>query len=92
MQSWFKSAKSEVAKLAEGSNDSSYESLVEDHGDAIHDLLGVVMPDQSTEMWQHVAYVARQVDPEGFVRTSMGIPQYVSLQHRKLLQEFVHEQ
>ncbi len=91
MQSWFKSAKSEVAKLAEGSHDSSYESLIEDHGDAIHDLLGVAQPDQSTEMWQHVAYTAQQVDPQGLVRTSMGIPQYVSLRHRKLLEEFINE-
>src|SRR6185503_246124 len=55
MQSWFKSAKSEVAKLAEGHQDSSYEGLIEEHGDAVHDLLGTVMPDQSSEMWQHVA-------------------------------------
>lgn len=91
MQSWFKSAKSEVAKLAEGHQDSSYEGLIEEHGDAVHDLLGTVMPDQSAEMWQHVAYVSRQVDPEGLVRTSMHIPQYVSLKHRRLLQEFVDE-
>jgi hypothetical protein len=91
MQSWFKSAKSEVAKLAEGSNDSSYESLVEDHGDAIHDLLGVAQPDQSAEMWQHVSYVAQQVDPLGLVRTSMGIPQYVCLKHQRLLREFIYE-
>lgn len=91
MQSWFKSAKSEVAKLAEGHQDSSYEGLIEEHGDAVHDLLGTVMPDQSAEMWQHAAYIGMQVDPEGLVRTSMHIPQYVSLKHRRLLQEFVHE-
>ena len=91
MQSWFKSAKSEVAKLAEGHQDSSYEGLIEEHGDAVHDLLGMVMPDQSAEMWQHVAYVCRQVDPEGLVRTALHIPQYVSLKHRRLLEEFVCE-
>jgi hypothetical protein len=91
MQSWFKSAKSEVAKLAEGHQDSSYEGLIEEHGDAVHDLLGTVMPDQSAEMWQHVAYIGSQIDPEGLVRTSMNIPQYVSLKHRRLLQEFVYE-
>jgi hypothetical protein len=91
MQSWFKSAKSEVAKLAEGHQDSSYEGLVEEHGDAIHDILGTSDPDLSFEMWQHVAYIGLQVDPDGFVRTSMHIPQYVSLKHRKLLEMFVHE-
>jgi hypothetical protein len=91
MQSWFKSAKSEVAKLAEGHQDSSYEGLIEEHGDAVHDLLGTVMPDQSSEMWQHVAYVAQQVDPVGLIRTALHIPQYVSLKHQRLLREFVHE-
>lgn len=91
MQSWFKSAKSEVAKLAEGHQDSSYEGLIEEHGDAVHDLLGTVAPDQSTEMWQHVSYIAQQADPLGLVRTKLHIPQYVSLKHRKLLEEFVHE-
>lgn len=91
MQSWFKSAKSEVAKLAEGHQDSSYEGLIEEHGDAVHDLLGTVMPDQSSEMWQHISFISMQIDPVGLVRTAMHIPQYVSLKHRKLLQEFVHE-
>jgi len=91
MQSWFKSAKSEVAKLAEGHQDSSYEGLIDEHGDAVHDILGVSAPDMSFEMWQHIAYIGRQVDPEGLVRTKLNIPQYVSLKHRKLLQEFVYE-
>jgi len=91
MQNWFKSAKGEVAKLAEGHQDSSYEGLVEEHGDAIHDVLGTSMPDLSAEMWQHVAFIAQQVDPEGLVRTKMGIPQYVTLRQRKLLEEFIHE-
>lgn len=91
MQSWFKSAKSEVAKLAEGHQDSSYEGLIEEHGDAVHDLLGTVSPDQSSEMWQHVAYIGMQVDPVGLVRTALQIPQYASLKHQRLLKEFIHE-
>jgi hypothetical protein len=92
MQSWFKSAKSEVAKLAEGHQDSSYEGLIEEHGDAVHDILGTSMPDLSMEMWQHIAYIGVQIDPEGLVRTAMHIPQYVSLKHRKLLETFAYEQ
>lgn len=91
MQSWFKSAKSEVAKLAEGHQDSSYEGLIEEHGDAVHDLLGTVAPDRSSEMWQHVAHVSMQVDPVGLVRTSMHIPQFVSIKHQRLLREFACE-
>lgn len=91
MQSWFKSAKSEVARLAEGSNDSSYEGLQEEHGDAIHDILGTTDPDNSAELWQHIAYIARRCDPEGLVRTHMHIPQYVTLKQRRLLEEFIDE-
>lgn len=91
MQSWFKSAKSEVAKLAEGHQDSSYEGMIEEHGDSVHDLLGTVLPDQSSEMWQHVAYISMKVDPVGLVRTAMNIPQFVSTKHQRLLKEFVYE-
>lgn len=91
MQNWFKSARGEVARLAAEQQDSSYDSLIEEHGDAIHDVLGTSDPDLSSDMWQHVSYVAQQVDPLGLVRTKMGIPQYVSLKHRKLLEAFVDE-
>lgn len=91
MQNWFKSAKGEVAKMAEGHQDASYDSLIEEHGDAVHDILGMSQPDLSTEMWEHVAYIAKSVDPEGLVRTHMHIPQHVTLRQRKLLQEFVYE-
>lgn len=91
IQNWFKSAKGEVAKMAEGQQDSSYDSLIEEHGDAIHDILGVSMPDFSAETWEHIAYECKVADPEGLVRTAMHVPQHVSLAHRKLLLEFVDE-
>lgn len=91
MQNWFKSAKGEVAKMAEGHQDASYEGLIEEHGDAVHDILGVSAPDLSTEMWQHVAYIGKRVDPLGLVRTHLGVPQHVTLQQRKLLEEFIYE-
>ncbi len=91
VQNWFKSAKSEVAKLAGEPTDQSYDSLVEEHGDGIHDILGSVDPDNTTEIWQHVSYVACKIDKAGLVRTKLGIPQYVSIQHRNLLEQFVDE-
>jgi hypothetical protein len=91
MQNWFKSAKGEVAKLAESHQDSSYEGLIEEHGDAVHDVLGTSMPDLSTEMWQQVAFIGLRIDPEGLVRTKMGIPQYLTLKQRRFLEEFVCE-
>lgn len=92
MQNWFKSARGEVARLAAEQQDSSYDGLIEEHGDAIHDILGTSAPDLSSDMWQHVSYVCQAVDPVGLVRTKMGVPQYVSLKHRKLLEAFVDEQ
>lgn len=88
IQSWFKSAKGEVAAMANANQDQSIESLVEDHGDAVHEVLGTTEPDQMMELWQHVAMVAAQIDPEGLVRTVMGIPQHVSSSERKLLEMF----
>lgn len=85
--SWLKSARSEVFRLAESQQDLSYESLVEDHGDAASDILGTSNPDFSAELNAHIAYIARQVDPDGLVRTSLGIEQHISRSQRQLLEE-----
>jgi hypothetical protein len=91
IQNWYKSAKGEVAQLAQGTSDSSYEGLIEEHGDAVHDFIGVTNPDVESELWAHVAYVAYCTDPHGLVRTSLGIPQYVSPTDRQLLEALVYE-
>lgn len=91
IQNWFKSARGEIARMCETQQDSSYESLTEDHGDAIHEIIGVTLPDLTDELRTHMAYVASQVDPVGIVRTLLGIPQFVTRQQREILEEFVHE-
>jgi hypothetical protein len=91
IQNWFKSARGEIAKLAEGRTDQSYESLAEDLGDAAHEALGVTLPDLSMELQEHIAYVAKQVDLQGLVRTALGIPQFVTRAQLETLKEFVYE-
>lgn len=91
IQNWFKSARGEVAAMAAGQQDSSYESLIEDHGDAIHGVIGVTLPDLTAELRTHIAFVASQADPEGLVRTALGIPQFVTRAQRAILEEFALE-
>lgn len=91
IQNWFKSARGEVAHMAENQKDASYESLVEDHGDAIHDIVGVTLPDLTEELQTHISYIASTLDPEGLVRTVLGIPQFATRSQRNILQEFIHE-
>lgn len=91
IQNWFKSARGEVAALAEAEQDASIDALVEEHGDAVADMLGSTMPDLSVELQQQVAYASYVTDPVGVVRTSLGIPQYVSLVDRQLLEALAYE-
>ncbi len=91
IQNWFKSARGEVAHMAASQGDSSYEALTEEHGDAVHEILGTTLPDTTAELQEHVAYVASLADPVGLVRTRLGIPQYVTRKQRALLEVFIYE-
>lgn len=84
IQSWLKSAKAEAAGLAKENYHSSYEELVE-----AGTLVGEVMPDLSYEELQHLAMVAQKFDKEGYVRASLGIPEFLSAKHRAVLQQFI---
>lgn len=84
VKSWLKSARSIVASQAAYRKEESLDSLIEDHGDAF-DI--PVEPDTLSENIQHVAYISKQVDPEGLVRTTLGIPQHVNLNHQLLLRD-----
>lgn len=86
IQNWFKSARGEVATMAEGQQDSSIEALVEEYGDTVSDFLGSTLPNLDRELYEHVAYVSYTVDCVGLVRTSLGIPQYISRADRQLLE------
>jgi hypothetical protein len=91
IQNWFKSARGEVAHLAETQGDESIDSLAEQHGDAVHSVIGVTLPDTEHELKEHVAWVAKKVDPEGLVRTCLGIEQYVTREQRQILETYVLE-
>ena len=86
---WLKSARAQVADEAKGHADDSLDEMAETLGDSMS--LGAVMPDTTTEAIQEIAYKALQADPEGVVRTAMGIPQYVSAKHRDTLLTFAME-
>lgn len=84
VRSWLKSARSIIANQAAYRKEESLDSLIEDHGDSF-DI--PVEPDTLSENLQHVAYIAKQIDAEGLVRTSLGIPQHVSLKYQDLLRD-----
>lgn len=78
IQNWFKSSRSEVSDLAKSQTDQSIESLNDDHGDASAAVLGFTMPDTSAELEQHLSYVAKTVDPQGYLRSILGIQEHLT--------------
>lgn len=85
---WFKSARSEVGEMAKGQTDQSFESLSEDYGDAASDIFGFTMPDSSNEMISHISYVAKQVDKHGYLRASLGIPEFLTSEQIEILERY----
>ncbi len=74
IQTWFYSAKAEVARMVNSSSSNlSYEELIEN---------GVPIastdPDLGFENLQHLAFTAKPVDPNGVVRFSLRIPEFVT--------------
>jgi|GEM_PF-4700545 len=90
IQNWLKGARSQVSELASGQKDDSLEELYEKLGDSMD--IGCVAPDTSAEDSQALAYRAQVHDPEGVVRTVLGIPQYVTQHDRQTLLSFAFEQ
>jgi hypothetical protein len=86
IQSWFKSAKSEVANMAKGQLDQSYEALSEEHGDAVSDIIGFSLPDTTSELEQHISYVAKQMDRQGYIRAALHIPEFMTLDQKAILE------
>ncbi len=81
---WLPTARSMAAKLLEHSE--SYENLSELNEESI--VNNSTKPDTSYEDLQDLAYRAFKIDPVGIVRTSLGIPQYVTRQQRQLLLKY----
>lgn len=89
IQNWLKGARSQVSELASGQKDDSLEELYDKLGDSMD--IGSVAPDTTVEDTQAVSYRAQVVDPDGIVRTSLGIPQYVTQYDRQTLLSFAFE-
>lgn len=88
IDSWFKSARSAVADMAAAQQDPSYDALVEEHGDSISDLIGYVNPDHGSELMEHIAWTAKRIDPQGYIRAVLKIPEVVDEQSRSVLETF----
>ena len=86
IQSWLKSAKAIVQKMVQSKQHStSYEGLIEEFGDSAD--VGVTSFDDSFDTLQELAYAAQKIDTTGCLRIQYKIPQFMSLQNRKLLEE-----
>jgi hypothetical protein len=83
IQTWFYSARSEVQKSCVESQHTSYEEMLEN---GVHSL--TTEADHGYEAVQHLSYVAKQVDPVGILRFSLGIPEFFSTKDLKKLEIF----
>ncbi len=86
---WFKSARSEVATLAKSQSDMSFESLSEDYGSAAADIFGSIEFDTSSETIEHIAFMAKKMDKHGYIRASLGIPEFLTIEQKEILEAFV---
>lgn len=86
IQSWLKSAKAIVQRMVQTKQHStSYEGLIEEYGDLAD--VGVTLFDNSFDALQELSYVAQKVDTSGCLRIKYKIPQFMSVQNRKLLED-----
>lgn len=83
---WLKGARSQVDAEAKEQDLESIEDLAERS-----DMEPTTEFDTTDEELEHLAYRARIVDPQGLVRTLLGIPQWVNVQDRKLLMSLTVE-
>lgn len=82
IQNWMKSAQCQVAKLAKQDNHYSLEALHEQYGDAAN-LPSVEL--QTSDNINDIAYKARVADPDGVLRATLGIPEYLSIEDQTFL-------
>lgn len=86
IQSWLKSAKAIVQRTVQSKQHSiSYEGLIEEYGDSAD--VGITSFDNSFDTLQELAYVAQKVDTTGCLRIMYKIPQFMSVQNRKILED-----
>ena len=80
IQTWFYSARAEIKRNVLEEQHSSYEELIENGVFA-----DATQPDCRYEVVQHVACVAKELDPDGALRFSLGIPEFLSSSQLKIL-------
>ena len=83
--SWFKSARSEMKKIIDSSQEVSYEAMLEEMGDAAEAEGEEDKTLKTRESVQHIAMLAKQIDPTGVLRIHLGIPEFMPLDKRKIL-------
>jgi len=80
IQTWFYSARAETHKAALEEQHSSYEDMVESGL-----LEFATQPDSNFEAVQHIAALAKTLDPSGAIRYSLGIPEFFTTHDLKIL-------
>lgn len=83
IQNWMKSAQCQVIKLVNQENHLSLEALHEQYGDSID------MPTkelETNEDIEDIAFRAKQADPDGVLRATLKIPEYLNFEDQQLLE------
>jgi hypothetical protein len=83
--SWFKSARSEMTRVINASNEVSYEEMLEDMGDSAEAEGSEDKTLTTQEAVQHISMLAKAIDPIGVLRFQLGIPEFMPLEKRKIL-------
>jgi hypothetical protein len=83
--SWFKSARSEMTRVINSSQEVSYEEMLEDMGDSAEAEGSEDKTITTQEAVQHISMLAKEIDPTGVLRFHLGIPEFMPLDKRKIL-------
>jgi hypothetical protein len=83
--SWFKSARSEMLRIINASQEVSYEEMLEGMGDAAEVEGSEDKTLYTRESVQHISMLAKQIDPTGVLRFHLGIPEFMPLDKRRIL-------
>jgi hypothetical protein len=83
--SWFKSARSEMTRIINASQEVSYEEMLEGLGDSAEAEGCDDKTITTHEAVQHISMLAKEIDPSGVLRIHLGIPEFMPIDKRKIL-------
>lgn len=83
--SWFKSARSEMTRVINASQEVSYEEMIEEMGDSAEAEGCDDKTIMTQEAVQHISMLAKEIDPTGVLRIHLGIPEFMPLDKQKIL-------